>query len=66
MKIEHSFTLPAPVDRVMAMVADADYLADKIRRTGALDHTVEVTTDGPGRPVPDMLARVVEVVAHVA
>lgn len=48
MKIEHSFTLPAPVDRVMAMVADADYVADKIRRTGALDHTVEVTTDGPG------------------
>ena len=40
MKIEHSFTLPAPVDRVMAMVADADYVADKIRRTGALERDV--------------------------
>ncbi|WP_374927749.1 DUF2505 domain-containing protein [Kytococcus sedentarius] len=48
MRIEHSFTLPAPVDRVMAMVAEPDYVADKIRRTGALEHTVDVNTEGPG------------------
>lgn len=48
MKIEHSFTLPADVDRVMAMIADPAYVEDKIRRTGAKDHTVQVTTDGPG------------------
>ncbi|WP_141494802.1 DUF2505 domain-containing protein [Kytococcus schroeteri] len=48
MRIDHRFTLPADVDRVMTMVADPEYVADKIRRTGALEHTVDVSTDGPG------------------
>ncbi|WP_462418036.1 DUF2505 domain-containing protein [Kytococcus sp. Marseille-QA3725] len=48
MRIEHRFTLPADVDRVMAMVADPAYVEDKIRRTGALEHSVDVSTDGPG------------------
>lgn len=48
MRIQHSFTLPADIDRVMAMIADPAYVEDKIRRTGAKDHTVEITTDGPG------------------
>ncbi|SNC71522.1 Protein of unknown function [Kytococcus aerolatus] len=70
MRIDHEFTLPAPLDEVVTMLGDPAYVEDKIRRTGATEHTLEVTTDGPGPVVrstrkmptgrlPDMARKVV-------
>ncbi len=48
MKIHDEVRYGAAPDAVAAMLADPAFLADKCRRTGALEHTVDVQGDPSG------------------
>ena len=47
MKIENQIDYPAPPDAVSAMTFDPAFQDRKCQATGALDWTVDITTDGP-------------------